>query len=69
MRLAVFLAFDPNEKGTLRTQARSTPRTGETNMHITNPLLISVVALCFSAYAAALLYGAHLQSVGINPFS
>jgi hypothetical protein len=69
MRLAVSVAFDPNEKGTLPTQARSTLRTGETNMHITNPLIISAVALCFSAYTAALLYGAHLQSVGINPFS
>jgi hypothetical protein len=38
-------------------------------MHITNPLLISAAALCFTAYAAVLLYGAHLQSVGINPFS
>jgi hypothetical protein len=38
-------------------------------MHITNPLLISATAMCFCAYAAIVLYGAHLQSVGINPFS
>jgi hypothetical protein len=38
-------------------------------MHITHPLLISAAALCFTAYAAIMLYGAHLQAVGINPFS
>ncbi len=38
-------------------------------MHITNPLLASAVAICFSAYAVIMIYGAHLQSVGINPFS
>lgn len=38
-------------------------------MHINRPLVISAAALCFSAYAAVMLYGAYLQSVGVNPFS
>jgi hypothetical protein len=38
-------------------------------MRVTNSLLISAAAMCFCAYAAIVLYGAHLQSIGINPFS
>jgi hypothetical protein len=42
---------------------------GRNNMHITNRLLISAATFCLAAYATLMLYGAHLQAVGVNPFS